>query len=61
MADVNLINMEINELSEKLGIIGAIRFLEQYDDGGSGDCVKEKYEKEDINAEEYFKQLEEAL
>ena len=44
-------NMEIQKnglhaLKEALGITGTIRFLEQFDNGGSGDYTSEKYDKE---------------
>lgn len=49
MVETKLYNpLELNEkglsaLKDSLGIIGTIRFLEQYDNGGFGDYTKEKY------------------
>ena len=37
----------LQALEEKLGVVGTIRFLQQFDNGGSGDYTKEKYEKDD--------------
>ena len=37
----------INALKEKLGVTGTLKFLEQFDNGGTGDYTKEKYLKED--------------
>ena len=34
-------------LKETLGVTGTIRFLEQFDNGGSGDYTAEKYLQED--------------
>ena len=34
-------------LKETLGVTGAIRFLEQFDNGGSGDYTAEKYLQEE--------------
>lgn len=34
-------------LREALGVTGAIRFLEQFDNGGSGDYTAEKYSNEE--------------
>ena len=44
-------NVEIQKnglkaLREALGITGTIKFLEQFDNGGSGDYTAEKYENE---------------
>lgn len=33
----------LTALKESLGVIGTIRFLEQFDNGGSGDYTSEKY------------------
>ena len=38
----------INALKDALGVTGTIKFLEQFDNGGSGDYTKEKYEHEDV-------------
>lgn len=37
----------IEALKSKLGVTGTLKFLEQFDNGGSGDYTKEKYEIED--------------
>lgn len=37
----------IEALREKLGVVGTLKFLEQFDNGGSGDYTKEKYLEED--------------
>jgi hypothetical protein len=34
-------------LKDALGVTGTLRFLEQYDQGGSGDYTTEKYAKDD--------------
>lgn len=33
----------MNVLKEHLGVVNTIRFLEQFDNGGTGDYTKEKY------------------
>ena len=33
----------IDALKDALGVVGTIRFLEQFDGGGSGDYTEEKY------------------
>lgn len=33
----------LNALKEKLGVVNTLRFLEQFDNGGSGDFTMEKY------------------
>lgn len=44
----NQIQMKgIEALQEKLGVVGTLKFLEQFDNGGSGDYTKEKYLEED--------------
>ena len=45
----------IDALMKTLGPVGAIRFLEQYDQGGSGDYTREKYEDDDITEEEFLR------
>lgn len=37
----------LSALKESLGITGTIRFLEQFDQGGSGDYTSEKYQTKD--------------
>lgn len=41
-------------LIKELGVTGMLRYLEQYDNGGSGDYTKEKYEKETLSMEEFL-------
>ncbi len=38
----------LSALKDALGVTGTIKFLEQFDNGGSGDYTKEKYEHEDV-------------
>lgn len=37
----------INALKTALGVTRTLKFLEQFDNGGSGDCTAEKYEPEE--------------
>lgn len=37
----------LNALKESLGVTGMLRFLEQFDHGGSGDYTAKKYENEE--------------
>ena len=37
----------INALKTALGVTGTLKFLEQFDNGGSGDYTAEKYEYEE--------------
>jgi hypothetical protein len=37
----------LNALKEALGVTGMLRFLEQFDHGGSGDYTADKYKKEE--------------
>lgn len=37
----------INALKTALGVTGTLKFLEQFDNGGSGDYTVEKYEHEE--------------
>lgn len=39
----------LNALKESLGVTGMLRFLEQFDYGGSGDYTAEKYENEETD------------
>lgn len=39
-------------LIKELGAVGMVRYLEQYDNGGSGDYTQEKYDKEDLSIDE---------
>ena len=42
-------------LIKELGVVGMLRYLEQYDNGGSGDYTKEKYEMENLSIDEIVK------
>lgn len=50
----------INALKEKLGVVNTLKFLQQFDDGGSGDYTEEKYLDEDMkmNKEELLSLLD---
>ena len=37
----------LHALKESLGVTGMLRFLEQFDHGGSGDYTAEKYENKE--------------
>ena len=37
----------LKALKDQLGVTGTLKFLEQFDNGGSGDYTKEKYAKDD--------------
>ncbi|MGN0506104.1 MAG: hypothetical protein ACI4FZ_06055 [Lachnospiraceae bacterium] len=39
-------------LIKELGVVGMLRYLEQYDNGGSGDYTKEKYLTEELSIED---------
>ena len=39
-------------LIKEFGVTGMLRYLEQYDNGGSGDYTKEKYEREEYSIDE---------
>ncbi len=52
MPQKQLIEEGLQALEERLGIVGTMRFLQQFDNGGYGDYVKEKYEKKDGPSEE---------
>mgnify|MGYP007105533595 FL=1 len=56
-SDIRRIGTEA--LVKALGPIGRARYLEVYDNGGSGDYTKEKYNEQDITMEE-FRQLRDA-
>ncbi len=45
----------LESLKNALGVVGAIRFLEMYDNGGKGDCTAEKYNESDLNEEDIRK------
>ena len=40
--------MGISALKEKLGVVDTLRFLQQFDNGGTGDYTAEKYLKDDV-------------
>lgn len=44
--------MGTEALIKALGPIGMARYLEEFDDGGSGDYTKEKYEQQDYSIQE---------
>ena len=55
-------NMEIQKnglaaLKESLGVTGTIRFLEQFDNGGSGDYTAEKYLFEEEPTDEEIRKM----
>ena len=43
---------DVKVLLEELGVVGMLRYLERYDNGGSGDYTKEKYVEKDISIDE---------
>lgn len=43
---------DIDDLIDEYGVVGAIRYLEQFDGGGSGDYTKEKQERPEPTYEE---------
>ena len=47
----------IKALKDNLGVVNTIKFLEQFDNGGSGDFTREKYEQVDkpLTKEEILK------
>ena len=44
--------VETETLLNELGPIGMAKYLEEYDNGGTGDYTKEKYEQPDYSIEE---------
>lgn len=42
-------------LVKALGPLGVARYLEEYDNGGSGDYTKEKYEQPEYSIEDIIK------
>ena len=57
MSEKQLLKEGLQALEERLGIVGTIRFLQQFDNGGSGDYTKEKYDIEDEPPEEEMAKL----
>lgn len=57
MSEKQLLEEGLQALEERLGIVGTIRFLQQFDNGGSGDYTKEKYDKENEPVEEEMEKL----
>ena len=49
----------LRALKEALGPVGAVKFLQQFDHGGSGDYTKEKYERTDISLEDILGEFQE--
>ena len=55
---INLMNIETIQtkgteaLVRELGPVGMIRYLEVYDNGGSGDYTKEKYDMSETSIDE---------
>ena len=47
ISDSQLNEIGIQALNAKLGVTGTLRFLEQFDNGGSGNYTKEKYDQID--------------
>ena len=41
--------MGIEALQKELGVVGMLRFMEQFDGGGLGDYTSEKYLEEDVD------------
>lgn len=53
---VQIRTIGLNALKEALGVVGATRFLQQYDTG-CGDYTKEKYTIKEEKAEDIYVQL----
>ncbi len=53
---VQIRTLGLNALKNALGVVGATRFLQQYDTG-YGDYTKEKYEMPEEDADSVFEQL----
>lgn len=45
VSDVDIQKNGLTALKDALGVTGALKFLEQFDHGGTGDYTAEKYEK----------------
>ena len=50
----------LQALKEALGPVGAVKFLQLFDHGGSGDYTKEKYESPDVSLEEILGKFQES-
>ena len=50
--DSQILMNGINILKEKLGVVDTLRFMQQFDNGGSGDYTAEKYLNEDVKMTE---------
>jgi hypothetical protein len=46
-SDMQIQAAGIEALKNKLGVVGTLKFFEQYDNGGYGNYTEEKYQKED--------------
>ena len=57
MSEKQLFKEGLQALEERLGVVGTIRFLQLFDNGGNGDYTKEKYEKEDVTTKEEIAKL----
>ncbi|MBP5359779.1 MAG: hypothetical protein J6Y69_11440 [Treponema sp.] len=53
---VQIRTLGFKALKDALGVVGATRFIQQYDTG-NGDYTKEKYTFEEENAEDIYSQL----
>ncbi len=53
---VQIRTLGLEALKDALGVVGAIRFMQQYDTG-YGDYTKEKYNYEEENSEDVYAQL----
>lgn len=47
VSDIQIQVKGLEVLKENLGVVETLRFLEQFDNGGSGDYTKQKYTKDD--------------
>lgn len=53
LMDYNTIQTKGTEaLLRELGPVGMVRYLEQYDNGGSGDYTKEKYDMPEMTVDQ---------
>ena len=49
MSDSQIQTIGMKALQNKLGVVGTVKFLEQFDNGGYGDFTADKYNEEDQN------------